>query len=219
LRERGLPDPRFPPIYGVQELGRGTVSFRSVPRPGLDCSSSVHRSRAVASSPSHSRCRLWIRYRDLRRTRYNMLVRHECTVGSHNQVGLLSTAASRRLTSGRTLARGTASSTPAAFPRTPSTPTSPGGRTSRYCTSSRTGTGPAWRGRKSRCGSIRTWIVWSCSSMVTIGGQEGASGVEPNAERKAGRDHLSYDHRTRRGIRGRKLYDLAAPAPPATSRG
>ena len=61
-------------------------------------------------------------------------------------------AANRRRTSGRTSVRSTASSTPAGSRRTRSTTTSRGGPTSRCCTCSRTGTGPASKGRRSRSG-------------------------------------------------------------------
>ena len=74
------------------------------------------------------------------------------------------TAASRRPTSGRTSVRNTASSTPADFPRTPSSTTSPGGPRSRCCTCSRTGTGRGSKGRRSRFGCIRIWTGWSCST-------------------------------------------------------
>ena len=73
-------------------------------------------------------------------------------------------AASPRRTAGRTSARSTASSIPADFPRTPSTTTNRGGPRSPSCICFRTGTGRAWKARRSPSGCIRTSTRSSCSS-------------------------------------------------------
>ena len=71
--------------------------------------------------------------------------------------------ASPHPTSGPTSARSTASSIPAAFPRTPSSTTSPGGPISPSSICSPTGTGPAMKARRSPSGSIPISIASSSS--------------------------------------------------------
>ena len=74
-----------------------------------------------------------------------------CRAGSCGRGSTI--AANPRRTAGRTSARNTASSTPAASRRTRSTTTSHGGPRSRCCTCFRTGTGRAWKGKE-----IAVWV-------------------------------------------------------------